>query len=41
MMDADQYLVKVVVDARDAAFEAYMDALLLSSNNHVQLQVQL
>lgn len=41
MMDADQYLVKVVVDARDAAFEAYIDALLLSSNNHIQLQVQL
>lgn len=41
MMDADQYLVKVVVDARDAAFEAYFDTLLLSSGNHVQLQVQL
>lgn len=41
MMDADQYLVKVVVDARDADFEAFMNALLLSSNNHVQLQVQL
>jgi hypothetical protein len=41
MMDADQYLVKVVVDSRDAAFEAYIDALLASSGNHVQLQVQL
>jgi hypothetical protein len=41
MMDADQYLVKIVVDARDAAFEAYIDALLASSGNHVQLQVQL
>ena len=41
MMDADQYLVKIVVDARDAAFESYLDTLLLSSGNHVQLQVQL
>jgi len=41
MMDADQYLVKVVVDARDAAFESYINALLASSGNHVQLQVQL
>lgn len=41
MMDADQYLVKVVVDSRDADFESYIDALLASSGNHVQLQVQL
>ena len=41
MMDADQYLVKVIVDARDAAFETYFNTLLLSSGNHVQLQVQL
>ena len=41
MMDADQYLVKVVVAARSANFEAYLNTLLLSSGNHVQLQVQL
>lgn len=41
MMDADQYLVKVVVDSRDADFETFMNDLLASAGNHVQLQVQL
>lgn len=41
MMDSDQYLVKIVVDSRDADFETYMDALLASAGNHVQLQVQI
>jgi len=41
MMDADQYLVKVVVSARSTPFETYMNALLTSAGNHVQLAVQL
>jgi len=40
-MDADQYLVKVVVSARSTPFETYMNALLTSAGNHVQLAVQL
>jgi len=39
MMDSDQYLVKIVVSARNAAFETYFNALLTSAGNHVQLQV--
>ncbi len=41
MMDADQYLVKVVVSARSTPFETYMNTLLTSAGNHVQLAVQL
>jgi hypothetical protein len=41
MMDADQYLVKVVVSARNANFETYINTLLTSAGNHVQLKVQL
>jgi hypothetical protein len=40
-MDADQYLVKIVVSARSTPFETYMNALLTSAGNHVQLAVQL
>jgi len=40
-MDADQYLVKVVVSARSTPFETYMNTLLTSAGNHVQLAVQL
>jgi hypothetical protein len=39
MMDSDQYLVKIVVSARNTNFETYLNTLLLSSGNHVQLQV--
>ena len=39
MLDNDQYLVKIVVEARDADFEAWMDAYLTSANNAVQLEV--
>ena len=39
-MDADQYLIKVVVSARNSNFEAYMNALLTSAGNAgVQLEV--
>lgn len=41
MMDADQYLVKIVVSARSSAFETYMNTLLSSAGNHVQLKVQI
>jgi hypothetical protein len=41
MMDADQYLVKVVVSARNSNFETWMNTLLTSAGNHVQLAVQL
>lgn len=41
MMDADQYLVKVVVSARSTPFETWMNTLLTSAGNHVQLAVQL
>lgn len=37
-MDNDQYLIKIVVDARHAQFEAWMDAYLASAGNHVQLR---
>lgn len=40
-MDADQYLVKIVVSARSTPFETYMNTLLTSAGNHVQLAVQL
>ena len=40
-MDSDQYLVKVVVNSRNANFETFMNTLLTSSGNHVQLSVQL
>ena len=39
MLDNDQYLVKIVVEARDADFEAWMNAYLTSANNAVQLEV--
>ncbi len=39
MMDSDQYLVKVVVSARNSAFETFFNGLLTSAGNHVQLQV--
>lgn len=41
MMDADQYLVKVVVSARSTSFETWMNTLLTSAGNHVRLAVQL
>jgi hypothetical protein len=41
MMDADQYLVKVVVSARNSNFETWMNTLLTSAGNHVQLVQQL
>lgn len=39
MLDNDQYLVKIVVEDRDADFEAWMNAYLNSANNAVQLEV--
>lgn len=38
-MDNDQYLVKVVANARNTNFETYINGLLTSANNAVQLQV--
>jgi hypothetical protein len=38
-MDNDQYLIKVVANGRDADFEAFFNALLVSANNAVSLQV--
>lgn len=38
-MDNDQYLVKVVATLRNANFETYLNGLLISANNAVQLQV--
>lgn len=38
-MDADQYLIKIVVDERDAEFETFVDAWLADAGNHVQLKV--
>ena len=40
MLDADQYLVKIVVSARDTNFEDWMNAYLTSANNAVQLEVE-
>lgn len=40
IMDADQYLVKVVVAARVAAFETWMNTLLTSAGSEIQLTVQ-
>ena len=37
--DNDQYLVKVVADARDTDFETFMNAWLASANTGVQLEV--
>jgi hypothetical protein len=39
MLDNDQYLVKIVTAGRDADFEAWMDAYLVSANSGVQLEV--
>jgi len=39
MMDNDQYLIKVVAKAEDTVFEAYLNTLLLSSGNNVQLEI--
>ena len=39
IFDADQYLIKIVVNALDATFEAWMNALLTSANNAVQLEI--
>ena len=38
-LDADQYLIKIVVNALDATFEAWMNTLLTSANNAVQLEI--
>lgn len=38
MFDNDQYLVKIVAKASDTAFETYMNGLLTSANNAVQLE---
>lgn len=38
-LDADQYLIKIVVNALSATFEAWMNALLTDANNAVQLEV--
>lgn len=40
IMDNDQYLVKVVVNARVAAFETWMNTLLTSAGSEVQLAIQ-
>lgn len=39
--DNDQYLVKIVADARDTDFETWMNAWLASANSGVQLEVVL
>jgi len=38
MMDADQYLIKVVVSAPDADFETFIDAALAAAGNSVALE---
>lgn len=38
-MDNDQYLIKIVCAARNANFETYLNTLLTSSGNDVQLEV--
>jgi len=37
-MDADQYHVKIVVNARDTDFESFMNAMLITAGNSVQLE---
>lgn len=39
LFDNDQYLIKVVAKAEDTVFEAYLNTLLLSSGNNVQLEI--
>lgn len=39
MFDSDQYLIKIVVSARNTAFETYINALLTSAGSAVQLEV--
>lgn len=38
-LDADQYLIKIVVNARDNNFETYLNTLLTSAGSAVQLEV--
>lgn len=38
MLDADQYLIKIVADARDDDFETFMNTLLTSAGSAVQLE---